>query len=109
MAKPSSAANTTPAPGPFPGATLLACTGEEALSRPYGFDFDFTLPTAEVAQRAGFTTLQYMYAVFKRELGITPAACRGGHRSQRRAGEDQYRQKRRQHGRDQEHPRGLGG
>lgn len=37
-----------------------------------------TLPTAEVAQRAGFTTLQYMYAVFKRELGITPAACRGG-------------------------------
>lgn len=37
---------------------------------------DTDLRAAEVAQRAGFTTLQYMYAVFKRELGITPAAYR---------------------------------
>ena len=36
------------------------------------------LPTAKVAQRAGFTTLQYMYAVFKREVGITPATYRRG-------------------------------
>jgi len=34
------------------------------------------LRAAEVAQQAGFTTLQYMYAVFKRELGITPADYR---------------------------------
>ena len=31
---------------------------------------------ATVAERAGFSTLQYLYAVFKRELGITPAAYR---------------------------------
>jgi LacI family transcriptional regulator len=28
--------------------------------------------SAEVAIRCGFTSLQYMYAVFKRELGCTP-------------------------------------
>ena len=39
---------------------------------------DTDLRAAEVAQRAGFTTLQYMYAVFKRELGITPAEYRRG-------------------------------
>ncbi|MEG2032980.1 MAG: AraC family transcriptional regulator, partial [Janthinobacterium sp.] len=27
---------------------------------------------AEVAVRCGFTTVQYMHAVFKRELGCTP-------------------------------------
>ncbi|MDI9682556.1 AraC family transcriptional regulator, partial [Burkholderia cenocepacia] len=37
--------------------------------------------SAEVAIRCGFTSLQYMYAVFRRELGCTPrvpdirAAC----------------------------------
>ena len=34
------------------------------------------LRAGEVAQQAGFTTLQYMYAVFKRELGFTPAEYR---------------------------------
>jgi LacI family transcriptional regulator len=29
-------------------------------------------PSAEVAIRCGFTSLQYMYAVFRRELGCTP-------------------------------------
>jgi LacI family transcriptional regulator len=28
--------------------------------------------SAEVAIRCGFTSLQYMYAVFRRELGCTP-------------------------------------
>ena len=31
---------------------------------------------AAVADRAGFSTLQYLYTVFKRELGTTPAAYR---------------------------------
>lgn len=31
---------------------------------------------ASVAERAGFSTLQYLYAVFRRELGTTPAAFR---------------------------------
>jgi len=39
---------------------------------------DTDLPTAIIAQRAGFTTLQYLYAVFNRELGVTPAAYRQG-------------------------------
>ena len=29
----------------------------------------------EVAQRCGFTTVQYMYAVFRRELGCSPLEC----------------------------------
>lgn len=39
---------------------------------------DTDLRAAQVAQHAGFTTLQYMYAVFRRELGITPAEYRRG-------------------------------
>lgn len=34
------------------------------------------LPCAEVARRSGFTTLQYMYAVFRRELGCSPLEYR---------------------------------
>jgi LacI family transcriptional regulator len=34
------------------------------------------LRAAEVANRAGFTSLQYLYTVFKRELGVTPAQFR---------------------------------
>ncbi|MDR3429909.1 MULTISPECIES: XylR family transcriptional regulator [Silvimonas] len=30
------------------------------------------LPTSEIAVRCGFTSLQYLHAVFKRELGCTP-------------------------------------
>lgn len=33
-----------------------------------------------VAERCGFTSLPYMYAVFKRELGCTPAEFRSRHR-----------------------------
>lgn len=33
---------------------------------------DATVPLADVAVRSGFTSLQYMYAVFRRELGCTP-------------------------------------
>ncbi len=29
-------------------------------------------PTSDIAIRCGFTSLQYMHAVFKRELGCTP-------------------------------------
>ena len=29
----------------------------------------------EVAHRCGFTTVQYMYAVFRRELGCSPREC----------------------------------
>lgn len=39
---------------------------------------DNDLRAADIAQQAGFTTLQYMYAVFKRELGVTPAEYRRG-------------------------------
>lgn len=39
---------------------------------------DTDSPTATIAERAGFTTLQYLYAVFNREIGITPAAYRRG-------------------------------
>lgn len=34
------------------------------------------VPIATVAQRCGFSTVQYLYAVFKRELGTTPAEFR---------------------------------
>jgi LacI family transcriptional regulator len=34
------------------------------------------IPIATVAERAGSSTLQYLYAVFRRELGTTPAAFR---------------------------------
>jgi LacI family transcriptional regulator len=33
---------------------------------------DAAVPLADVAVRSGFTSLQYMYAVFRRELGCTP-------------------------------------
>ena len=33
---------------------------------------DASVPLADVAVRSGFTSLQYMYAVFRRELGCTP-------------------------------------
>lgn len=33
---------------------------------------DVAVPLADVAVRSGFTSLQYMYAVFRRELGCTP-------------------------------------
>lgn len=33
---------------------------------------DDAVPLADVAVRSGFTSLQYMYAVFRRELGCTP-------------------------------------
>lgn len=33
---------------------------------------DTSTPLAEVAVRSGFTSLQYMYAVFRREFGCTP-------------------------------------
>lgn len=35
------------------------------------------LSCAEVAERSGFTTLQYMYAVFRRELGCSPLDFQG--------------------------------
>lgn len=44
------------------------------------------LPAAEIAERCGFTTLQYMYVVFKRELGSTPAAYRREARQSLKAG-----------------------
>ena len=34
------------------------------------------VPIATVAEHAGFSTVQYLYAVFRRELGTTPAAFR---------------------------------
>ena len=34
----------------------------------------------EVAKASGFRSVQYLNAVFKRELGSTPAAWRQGHR-----------------------------
>ena len=36
---------------------------------------------AEVAQATGFRSVQYLNAVFKRELGATPAAWRQGQRA----------------------------
>ena len=39
-----------------------------------------SLGICEVAQAAGFRSVQYLNAVFKRELGATPAAWRQGHR-----------------------------
>jgi LacI family transcriptional regulator len=38
------------------------------------------LGTAEIAVRSGFTSLQYMYAVFRRELGCTPRDYQERHR-----------------------------
>jgi LacI family transcriptional regulator len=38
------------------------------------------MPIGEVAQAAGFRSVQYLNAVFKRELGATPVAWRTGHR-----------------------------
>jgi LacI family transcriptional regulator len=37
---------------------------------------DATMPIADIAVRCGFTSVQYMHAVFKRELGCTPRAYR---------------------------------
>jgi LacI family transcriptional regulator len=34
------------------------------------------VPIATVAERCGFSTVQYLYAVFKREIGTTPAEFR---------------------------------
>jgi LacI family transcriptional regulator len=34
------------------------------------------IPIAAVAERCGFSTVQYLYAVFRRELGTSPAAFR---------------------------------
>jgi LacI family transcriptional regulator len=33
---------------------------------------DTSIPLADVAVRSGFTSLQYMYAVFRREYNCTP-------------------------------------
>jgi LacI family transcriptional regulator len=39
------------------------------------------LPLADIAVRCGFTSLQYMYAVFRREFDITPKQFQAQHRS----------------------------
>ena len=51
---------------------IIACK----LSRAQGLLADAFFPAAEVAQRAGFGTIQYLNAVFKRELDCTPGEYR---------------------------------
>jgi LacI family transcriptional regulator len=34
------------------------------------------MPSTKIAVECGFTSVQYMYAVFQRELGVTPARYR---------------------------------
>jgi LacI family transcriptional regulator len=46
------------------------------LSRAQELLDDTLFPAAEVAQRAGFGTVQYLHAVFRRELGCTPGEYR---------------------------------
>ncbi len=60
------------------GSTVHAALLQHRLETAQQLLRDTDLATVEVARRAGFTTLQYMYAVFKRELGLTPVACRNG-------------------------------
>lgn len=40
-----------------------------------------SLPLADIAVRCGFTSLQYMYAVFRREYNLTPKQYQAQHRS----------------------------
>ena len=46
-----------------------------------------TLPLADIAVRCGFTSLQYMYAVFRREYNLTPKQFQAQHRSADVAGD----------------------
>jgi LacI family transcriptional regulator len=39
-----------------------------------------SLPLADIAVRCGFTSLQYMYAVFRREYNLTPKQFQAQHR-----------------------------
>jgi len=44
------------------------------------------LPLAEIAVRCGFTSLQYMYTVFRREYDLTPKQFQAQHRATNAAG-----------------------
>ena len=58
------------------GSTVHAAMLEHRLEMAQQLLRNTNLPTTDVAQQAGFSSLQYMYAVFKRELDITPALFR---------------------------------
>jgi LacI family transcriptional regulator len=60
------------------GSTVHAALVRHRLDVAQQLLRDTDLHAAEVARQAGFTTLQYMYAVFKREIGTTPAVYRRG-------------------------------
>jgi len=45
---------------------------EHKLEMARGMLSDTSMPLAEIAVRCGFTTLQYMYAVFRRVYNCTP-------------------------------------
>lgn len=56
---------------------------EHKLSVARGMLSDTSIALTEVAARSGFTSLQYMYAVFRREYGCTPReSVHGSHASE---------------------------
>jgi len=59
------------------------------LQRSFELLSDSGLGICEVAEASGFRSVQYLNAVFKRELGATPAAWRQGHRAADVAAVDQ--------------------
>ena len=69
---------------PISGRSLAASVHDEILRHKMQRCFDLLahseIGIGEVAKASGFRSVQYLNAVFKRELESTPAAWRQGHR-----------------------------